>query len=246
MSLVYSNTTTKNGIIQICERNCGFNDGDISGNSTLLAQFTGLCNNALDDATAIIFSVGGLWQYDDSNHTDYPFMTTNLVSGQRDYSFTTDGSSNIVLDVYKVMAKDANGIYFELYPVDQQSDRDMQSFYDGQNTTGIPYRYDKTGNGIFLDVIPNYNSTNGLKLFVNREASHFTTLDTTKKPGIDGLCHEYIPLKASYTYARDKSLGVVSRLERDVQLMEAKIRERYGKRERDLVRVASPEPVNSL
>lgn len=246
MSLVYSNTTTKNGIIQVCERNCGFNDGEISGNTTRLAQFTGMINNAYDDALAIIFKVGGLWQYDDSNHTDYPFITTNMVLGQRDYTFTNDENGNLILDIYKVMVKDENGVYFELQPVDQQSDADMASFYSGENTTGVPYRYDKTGNGIFLDVIPSYNATAGVKLFVNREASYFATSDTTKKPGIDGLCHEYFPLKASYSYARDKGLPQVVRLEKDVLLAEQKIKERYGRRERDIERVMAPTGVCSV
>ena len=247
MSIAFSNTTTKNGILQIIERTCGFNDGDITGNTTRLAQFTGMCNLAMDDAWSIIFKVGGKWQYDDSNHTDYPFITTNLVLNQRDYTFTVDGSSNIILDVYKVMVKDPNtGYYFEIDPVDQQNDADMESFYSGQNQTGTPTRYDKTGNGILLDCIPSYNSTAGLKIFVNREGSYFATSDTTKKPGFDGLCHEYIPLKASYMYARDHSLSILPRLERDIQLMEEKIKARYGRRERDIERVMMPPSVNSV
>jgi hypothetical protein len=246
MSLVFSSTTTKNGIIQVCERNCGFNDGDISGNNTRLAQFTGMVNMAYDDALAIIFKVGGLWQFDDSNHTGYPFITTNMVSGQRDYTFTNEEDGNLILDLYKVMVKDQNGVYFELQPVDQQNDADMESFYSGQNVTGTPYRYDKTGNGIFLDVIPSYNATAGVKLFINREASYFLTSDAAKKPGIDGLCHEYLPLKASYMYARDKGLPQVVRLEKDVLLAEQKIKERYGRRERDIERVMAPTPVCSV
>lgn len=247
MSIPFSNTTTKNGILQIIERTLGFADAEITSNTTRLAQFTGMCNLALDDAWAIIFKVGGKWQFDDSNHTDYPFITTNLVDGQRDYTFTTDGSSNLILDVYKVMAKNpSTGFYYELEPVDQQNDAHMDTFYNGQLQEGTPDRYDKTGNGIFLDVIPNYNSTAGLKVYVNREGSYFATSDTTKKPGFDGLCHEYIPLKASYMYARDKSLSILPRLERDIQLMEKKIQERYGRRERDIERVLRPIPINSV
>ncbi len=246
MSLVFSNTTTKNGLIQICERNCGFEDGQISGNATRLAQFTGMLNLAYDDALSIIFKVGGLWQYDDSNHSDYPFITTNMVLGQRDYSFTTDGQGNVILDIYKVMVKDQNGRYFEIDPVDQQSDTDMDAFYNGDNQTGVPNRYDKTGNGIFLDLIPSYNATDGVKLFINREASYFLTSDTTKKPGIDGLCHEYLPLKASYTYARDKGLSQVARLEKDVLLAEQKIQQRYGRRERDIERVMYGTTINPV
>lgn len=230
----------------MCERACGFNDGDISGNTTLLAQFTGMLNMAYDDALSIIFKADGSWQYDDTNHTDYPFITTNLVSGQRDYNFTNDGSGNLILDVYRVMIKNESGVYFEIDPVDQQRDADVDSFYDGQNQTGVPNRYDKTGNGIFLDLIPSYNSAAGLKIFINREASYFLVSDTTKKPGFDGLCHDYLPLRASYMYARDHSLANTEQLMRDVAIAEKKLKERYSGRQQDVEKVISPSSVCSV
>jgi len=83
-----------------------------------LADRTADENLAIDYIMAKIFQVGGRWQYDDSNHTDYPFITTDLVAGQRDYSFTADGSGNLILDVYKVMVMNEAGRYEEIYPVD--------------------------------------------------------------------------------------------------------------------------------
>ena len=240
MSLNFSDVTNDDGIIQVIEQTCGFQIAGISSNATLLKQFTGKVNRAMDDATALILSCGGTWQYDDSNHTDYPFITTNLVSGQRDYTFTTDEQGNIILDIYKVTIKDAAGTYHEIYPVDQQNEEGMWSFYNGLNTGGMPTRYDKTANGIFLDAIPNYASTNGLKVFINRESSYFTTSDTTKKPGFDGRCHEYVALKASETYARDKRLANYPDLVRDIAKAEQRIDDVYGKRERDKVKQILP------
>jgi len=239
MSIVFSNTTTKNGLIQIIERNCGFNDADVSGDATLLAKFTGDINLAIDEILGFMFPLGGTWQLDDSNHTDYPIITTNLVSGQRDYSFTVDGSSNQILDIYKVMVKDAQGVFHEIEPQDMQSDG-ASSFYDGVNTTGTPTRYDKTGNGIFLDLIPSYNSTGGLKVFINREASYFTTSDTTKKLGFAQLFHEYLALRPSYQYAYRKSLPMVKTLDYELQKMKAAIKEYFGTREKDVRKQMKP------
>lgn len=203
-------------------------------------------NLALGDAFTLAFQAGGTWQFDDSNHTDYPIITTALASSQRDYPFTTDEQGNLILDIYKVMVRiSATGEYQEAFPVDVQSESGTESFYDGQNLTGIPYRYDKTANGIFLDPIPNYNSTDGLKVYINREGSFFTTADTTKKPGIDPLCHEYLALKPSYKYARNNSLANVARLEKDMMLMEKRITERYAKRERDVVNVLRSADYNN-
>lgn len=244
MSIPFSDTTNKNGLIQLCERNLSFADGAISGDSTLLKQFTADINLALDDVFSKIFKVGGTWQFDDSNQTDYPIITTNLVSGQRDYSFTTDGSGNLILDIYKVVVTTPGGLGVEIKPIDQQAPHtaniNPDSFIDNQNASGTPTRYDKTANGIFLDPIPNYNSTNGLKIFINREGSYFTTADTTKKPGFAGLFHEYLALHASYRYARANGFAGVQRFQNDLILMGQEIMTYYGNRERDVSRRLRP------
>ena len=50
------------------------------------ADLTADVNLGLDKIWAIIFTSNGTWQWDDTNHTsDYPIITTDLVSGQRDY-----------------------------------------------------------------------------------------------------------------------------------------------------------------
>ena len=240
MSLVFSNTTTKNGLIQLCEEYCGFNDGDISGNTTRLAKFTGRLNNALSKAVSTIFEVGGTWQFDDSNQTDYPIITTNIVSGQRDYSFTADGSGNLILDVYKVLVANQAGLYEEIWPVDQQSYA-PRNYLSGQNLGGIPITYDKTANGIFLDPIPNYNYTAGLKVLINREPSYFTTSDTTKKPGFAGLFHEYLAMHASYYYCLANQITNVKKdLKLEMLQMEEDLKNYYKLREQDNPKVLKP------
>lgn len=245
MSLQFSNTTTKNGILQIIERNCGFGDGDITSNPTRLAQFTGDVNLAIDKVLGFMFPLGGAWQLDDSNQTDYPFIETDLVSGQRDYTFITDGSGNVILDIYKVMVRGTDGVYREIEPQDQQSDS-VSSFYDGVNTQGTPTRYDKTGNGIFLDFIPNYNWRNteegkrGLKVFINREATYFATSDTIKKVGFAHLYHEYFALYPSYQYCRINAPQLAQAIYRDLTVMEQAIKEYYGSREKDVINRMKP------
>lgn len=236
--------------MQLIERNCGFNDGDITGNVTRMAQFTGDVNLAIDEILGFMFPLGGKWQLDDSNHVDYPFIETDLISGQRDYTFSTDGSGNVVLDIYKVMVRGRDGIYREIEPQDQQSDG-KSSFYDGQNETGEPTRYDKTGNGIFLDLIPNYNwrtaqeGQKGLKIFINREASYFTTSDTTKKLGFAHLFHEYLALRPSYQYAYRNSLPTLKTLDYELQKMTKAIKEYYGGREKDIKNRMTPNYQNN-
>lgn len=240
MSIPYLDTTNKNGMINLCEDYCGFNDGDISGNSTLLAKFTGYLNLALDDAWSVILQATGKWHMDDSNYTDYPMITTNIVSGQRDYSFVNDGSGNLILEIYRVMVADPTGVYHEIYPVDQFQTtmktgnlENTDPMIDGKNASGTPTRYSKTANGIFLDVVPNYSIASGLKVFIDREASYFATTDTTKKPGFAGIFHQYLPLWASEFYAGIKTLTTLKKLNADKIQMRRDIQEYYARRDKD-------------
>lgn len=256
MSLVFNDTSTFRGLVQIYEREIGANQGDISGDTTKLKQFTADCNLALDDFVVLALKSSGRWQFDDSNQTDYPIISTNLISGQRDYSFTTDGSGNLILDIYKVFVANASGLFTEITPVDVQSatnlgsfgntsgrvwnnSDDLSSFTNGQNASGVPFRYDKTANSIFLDPIPNYNYTNGLKVYINREATYFSYDDTTKSAGIPGTFHKYLALKPALDYARRNSLANLPRLEAEVVKLEGLpgqpglIAEYFGRRARD-------------
>lgn len=233
---------TKTQIDALIDRNCKSNSV-----SYPVADKTADENLAIDEAMAIIFTTNGKWQYDDSNHTDYPIITTNLTASQRDYAFTTDEQGNLILDIYKVMVKNEEGIFHEIYPVDQQSDEYMDGFWSGQNETGIPSRYDKTANGIFLDCIPSYNSTNGLKVFINREGSYFTTADTTKKPGFSGLFHEFVALVPSIRYCkRNKMFDLSDRYEKDLEKMTMAMKKHYRDRGRDETPMITSETVNSI
>ncbi len=241
MSIAFSNTTTKAGLIQQIEKKLKLGDGFISGNTTRLAQWTADINLALDKVLAIIFQVGGTWQMDDTNHSDYPIITTNLNSGQRDYTFTTDGSGNLILEIYKVLVADENGNFREIIPVDASERGGAPSNYDdGLNVTGQPNTYDKLGNGIFLDPPTNYDYSNGLKIYISREGSYFTTLDTTKKAGFAGLFHSYLYLAPCYEYARDNSLKSANGFFRDMEKVEDGIREHYKHREKDVRKVMTP------
>jgi len=226
MSLTATNLFSK------LDRVCGTNS-----TSYPLADKAIDLNLALDDALAIIFSLGGTWHFDDGNHTADPIITTNLVDRQRDYHFTSDEQSNLILDILEVYAKNsASGDFVKLERVDfaRGEGVDANSFYDG-DTEGVPQKYALIGNGIFLDYIPSYNSTGGLKIVINRQASYFLSSDTTKVAGIDGLCHDFLYLKPAYEYARDKGLNNVERLYRDLQVATQKLIDRYTIKERNVI-----------
>jgi hypothetical protein len=215
-------------IVALIDRNCKSNSS-----SYTIADKTADINLALDKVFDLIFQNSSTWNFDDSNHDDYPIITTDLVAGQRDYSFTTDEEGNLILDIFKVVVADQNGRFYDILPVDQQSQPGLEAFYNGQNLQGKPNKYDKTANGIFLDAIPDYSVTGGLKIFINREGSYFMTSDTTKKPGFAGLFHEYLALRPSYMYAYRNSLPNVNVLKQEMLEMEDKIANHFSQRPRD-------------
>lgn len=239
----FSDTTNQQGIIQKIERNCGFNPGDITNNSVLLASFTAEINLALDYIMGVILYACGQWHYDDRNYVDYPLIQMNLNSGQRDYSMLLDGDGNVILGIHKVMVADLTGTFREIYSIDQESiTRHTGSaertgrFTNGLNASGTPTRYAKTGDALFLDVIPNYSVSGGIKVFIDREASHFVPTDTVKKPGFVGLYHEFIAARPSWQYAEPHGLKNAIGLLNQTNSLERSIAVYYANRDKDTPR----------
>lgn len=248
MSLAFNDTNNLRGLVQLYEREVGFNRGDVSGNTNRLKEFVTDSNLAWDDYLAIALPASGTWQYDDSSHTKYPVIYADLVDGQRDYTFTTDEQGNLILDIYKVMVLSSATAttYDEVRYLDQQQTDAFESGDDIARESaieGVPDGYDRTANGIFLDPTPSYNATNGLKVFINREANYFTTSDKTKKPGCPGLHHAYFYLRPALDYARRNNLANERQLKERVLELEQSIEEYFSRRSKDERIVFSPEPI---
>lgn len=241
MSLEFNNVANGTGIIQRIEKEIGVKPGYISGSTQRMKEWTSDINMAHDELLDIGFKCGGTWQLDDTNlDDDYPFIFMDLTSGQRDYTFITDETGNLILNIHRVMVAQPSGEFKEIYPVDVQTrnnnNMNTDSLINGLNQGGIPTRYDKTGNGILLDYVPNYTVEDGLKVFIDREGSYFVYTDTNKKPGVPGLLHNWYVLKPAMEHARRKGLSCHDRLALEVLKMEARIKETFGKREKDIRR----------
>lgn len=181
----YSDTTTKDGIIQDIEHWTGLGDGIISGDTTLLKLFTAKVNHAYDEVLPDLFAADAKWQWDDYNHTKRPIAMTDIVSGQADYSFVTDEDGNSIIAISQAYLKGPDGIFKKLAPVDPQTDVGTDEiFAENSTNTGTPYRYDKNDTSLTLDPVPNYGMTAGLRVVFSRTGSYFVYNDTTKTPGI--------------------------------------------------------------
>ena len=218
----------------MCEDILFGNYGEISSNPDKLYTFTRLLNEALNRVTSLILKSDGRWQFDDSNHTDLPIGTTNLVttvgSEQQDYAFSVTH-----LKILNVEVKDSSGAWHTLQPIDQ-ADLYNTNVTNFLSTAGLPQYYDKIGNSIFLYPKPlgtAVTSTAGLQVRFQRPPSYFVYTDTTKVPGFNSLYHGLIALIACRDYALDKGLTKANGLIDRVKIAEDALVEDYALRNGD-------------
>jgi hypothetical protein len=180
------------------------------------------------------------WDWDDSNQSDYPIATTNLIAGQQDYTFP--GSLKI-LKIKRAEISLDGVTWKRLQPFD------INQFALATDTTSIRNNfstdqpcYDMEYNAIKLYPTPTANVTTGLKIWFLREPVEFTTAEVTagtKEPGFDEAFHSMIPLGMIYDWcsAKGGSSPILANLKVDVEKelldYEVRLRQYYGKKQRD-------------
>lgn len=205
----FNDTTNKNGLIQLCELLLGLEDGAISGNSTLLKQFTGLINTWYRRVNGWIWNVADEWQYDDSNWTTLPIAVCSLVNNQSDY--TLPSVAQVVL---RVEVMDTSGKYQIVTPINEATIQN-QSLAELEQTTGFPLYYSLVGNSLKLIPTPTdeyVTLTNGLRIWVGRDISEFDSTDTTAEPGFINTFHKILSLGAALDYCMAMMPDEVSRI----------------------------------
>lgn len=193
MALQFSNTTDKNGIIQLVEFYTALGDGGISGNATLLKQMTAQINLAMSEIWHTMWSYQAGWQYDDANQTDLPQATANLQDGIAKVALPTDA-----LTVNRIEIKDKEGNFYKITPItERQIGGAIPEFFE---TAGMPLYYRLLGRTIELFPAPataQVTLTSGMKVYFDRTGVAFASTDTTDTPGFSGEYHDLVPIKAS-------------------------------------------------
>lgn len=218
----FSNTTSKNGLIQECEFWTALGDTVISGDSDLLKIFTARINRAYDDVLKVAFSQTDTLRFDDPNHSDHPIATADLTSGQYDYQFTADENGNSVLNITKVLILDSATAtdYVPLRRAYANTEEERRALSPDTGDTGIPTHFVEHGGSIFLWPKPNYSATDGIKLFFQRSPDYFTNSDTTQTPGIPETYHQLLALHASLDWLlvnKPDNQMLITRVEAKIQ-----------------------------
>lgn len=204
--MVFNDTTNKAGLIQDCELLIESGDTGITGNATLLKQFTNLINQAYHKIVTYIIASDTNWKWDDSNYTNFPRGSQNLVSGQQDYALPTAtgtytaANSATLMNIETISILDKSGYEVEL----RESFEDEATLNTLFLTSGQPQVYKLYNNSVKVWPSPDNNVsvtlTNGLVTYFQRTASEFVSTDTTKAPGIQLPFHRLLSLQASLDY----------------------------------------------
>lgn len=193
----FSDTTNKNGLIQLWEFWTRTPDGQCTG--TLLKQTTARINAAFENILPLLLSFNDQIRWDDLNHTDAPVGFVNIVSGQNDYKVTTDTNSYDILNITKVRVhiSATDTVYHDLERISADDPRVPEILNPSYGVTSPASGFLELGNTLYLDVKPNYACTSGIEITFGRQQQYFVSTDTTKKPGIPLPFHELLALYAA-------------------------------------------------
>jgi len=188
----FSDTTNDTGLVQDIDFICGTDSV-----SYPLKDKARNMNRWIYKVVTWIYKANSKWQFDDSNHTDLPIITTTLVNSQRSYELPSD-----LIKLQRVEVLDNNGNYQLIKPKDQSQINIALSEY--QETDGMPKYYDIIGNSLFLYPAPDNGVSvtlaKGLKLYIAREINLFVSTDTIQEPGFSENYHRIVSLGGSYDW----------------------------------------------
>ena len=171
--------------------------------------------------------------FDDSNKTDLPILTTDLTANTQTVALPSGTCTAKRLEVnygnkwYKAEPFDIN---------ERGAATDTTSISQNFNVTEP--RYDLAGSTIFLYPIPTQNVTGGLRIWINRFVTEFTSSDVstgTKLPGFDVNFHDILPLGVAFDWAVAKGQTNKADLWAQIQDYEARLKRHYGKKQEDRI-----------
>jgi hypothetical protein len=194
-----------------------------------LKQVTTRINSAFEKIMPMLLSYSDYIRWDDVNHGDRPIGKLNLVSGQNDYTVTSDENALDILNItnVRILTSATETKYTELKRLTLDDTDVTEIMSPSQGITGVPSGFIENGNTIFLNIPPNYNATNGLQLFFSREQSYFVSTDTTKEAGIPKPFHELLALYASLDWImvnRTDDGNLISLLRNEITIREKGLR----------------------
>jgi hypothetical protein len=111
----------------------------------------------------------------------------------------------------------------------------FEELYASTTASGEPTHYALFGNFIYLRPKPNYNETNGLRVFGDRNPLYMLTTDTIKEPGVPKKHQMYLCRKAALPFLIAKKLPQMPSVAALIQKDEEDIKRFYARRDKTKV-----------
>jgi len=221
----FNDTITRGGIIQAIEFWSDLGSGVISGDPELLKEFTARVNSALDTLVPILLARSATnVRWDDSNHTDQPIASFDVVQDQGAYRLLKDETSLDILKIKSVKILQ-NNEYKSLRRVYLDTD-EAEEIMTNTSKKGAPTSYLIKGNIIYVYPIPDQSIFNGFQAVFERQPSYFSDTDTTKKPGIPRQFHELLALYPALDYLlvkRPDNVNLIQEIKNRIMRKEAEL-----------------------
>ena len=192
-------------------------------------------NTAYEEIIGDLIAIDKRWKFDDTNYSDMPYGTIDLVAGQQDYAYST-----ALLAVERVEVLNSDGDYMKIKQIDE---KDISTaLTEHKESDNMPTEYALRGNVIFLYPAPaaaNVTTSAGLKVYFRRTASVFvetvpgTPDSATKVPGFASPYHKLICYMAVLDYAASYKKDRVAFITNQISLLHAKLIAHYNNQNKD-------------
>ena len=173
--MVISDAATNQGIFEDIDFNCDTDSTSFPANDKARKV-----NNWLYNIAVWILQSSPNWEFDDSNYSNLPKASTDLVNNQEDYSLPAEA-----LRIEGVSILDSGGNEKQLKILTLKEYRKRVS--SATRSTGQPDAVLIRGASVYLDPIPvtgQVTLASGLKFYLSRNVSEVVGTDTTKVPGV--------------------------------------------------------------
>lgn len=182
------------------------------------------------------------YQHDDLNLSTETIVSKNTVADQE---YVALGVSDEILAIKRVEVSYDGTNYYRAEPIHQgqiSTSIVNQTAINNDFSTTKPY-YEHRGQLLYLYPVPTSSVTNGLKLWVQREAAEYTSGEVTtgtKEPGFDEPFHIMIALGMCWDWFSSKKLWDEAKsVAEEINDYEVRLRKAYGRKNADTMQLKS-------
>jgi hypothetical protein len=196
-----------------------------------IAKMTRAVNRGITRLWNIALSSDRNAQVDDTRWGTDNIFLVDLASGQRKYSIIQDEDLANITNLLTVSISDEGGNWRDLEMVDIRDEHKAKGLRWRDTSDATPMVVDWHGGNLFVDPAPDYNKTDGMRLYIQREAKLFLSTDTDVEIGFASQHHEYLVLYACERWLRPRDEQRYAVYKRERMEMEQGVIEFYGNRD---------------